>query len=279
MAEAGWHPDPKDPTLVRYWTGSQWTEHTAPNPNAAQPAPQQFNPQPAPQQFNPQPLTAVQPAAPVKKKSKVLWILGGIVLFLILVVGSCVAFFGSAVKSVSDEMKANDAKVVTPAPADGTSSGDADPSGAGTKDNPLPIGTEVDLGNGWKVKVVSADLSPEAQAAVLSANEFNPPPEEGMRYILVNLEATYAGTEDAATAAPFSGFSYSVFGSAAVERDNFSTPAVAPDPELDTFAELAAGGVAAGNVVVAVGADETGLALRITPSFSFDETEAWIALG
>ncbi len=48
---------------------------------------------------------------------------------------------------------------------------------------------------------------------------------------------------------------------------------------MDTFAELAAGGVAAGNVVVAVGADETGLALRITPSFSFDETEAWIALG
>jgi hypothetical protein len=28
-APAGWHPDPKDPTLLRYWDGATWTEHTA----------------------------------------------------------------------------------------------------------------------------------------------------------------------------------------------------------------------------------------------------------
>lgn len=27
---AGWHTDPKDPTLNRWWNGSQWTEHSAP---------------------------------------------------------------------------------------------------------------------------------------------------------------------------------------------------------------------------------------------------------
>ena len=26
---AGWHPDPKDPTLLRYWDGTQWTEQRA----------------------------------------------------------------------------------------------------------------------------------------------------------------------------------------------------------------------------------------------------------
>jgi len=26
---AGWHPDPDDPALVRYWDGSSWTHHTA----------------------------------------------------------------------------------------------------------------------------------------------------------------------------------------------------------------------------------------------------------
>jgi hypothetical protein len=27
---AGWHPDPGDPTQLRYWDGSQWTEHRHP---------------------------------------------------------------------------------------------------------------------------------------------------------------------------------------------------------------------------------------------------------
>ena len=30
----GWHPDPKDPTQVRWFDGSFWTEHTAPAPAA-----------------------------------------------------------------------------------------------------------------------------------------------------------------------------------------------------------------------------------------------------
>ena len=28
--EAAWHPDPQDPTRLRWWDGTQWTEHTAP---------------------------------------------------------------------------------------------------------------------------------------------------------------------------------------------------------------------------------------------------------
>ncbi len=28
--EAAWHPDPQDPSQLRWWDGSRWTEHTAP---------------------------------------------------------------------------------------------------------------------------------------------------------------------------------------------------------------------------------------------------------
>lgn len=36
---ADWYPDPLDPASIRYWDGARWTEHTAPAPSAAAPAP------------------------------------------------------------------------------------------------------------------------------------------------------------------------------------------------------------------------------------------------
>ena len=37
----GWHPDPSEPGLIRYWDGTQWTEHTQPaaESTAEEPAP------------------------------------------------------------------------------------------------------------------------------------------------------------------------------------------------------------------------------------------------
>ncbi|WP_338890514.1 DUF2510 domain-containing protein [Rhodococcus sovatensis] len=37
----GWHPDPSEPGLIRYWDGNQWTEHTQPTtgPTAEETAP------------------------------------------------------------------------------------------------------------------------------------------------------------------------------------------------------------------------------------------------
>lgn len=32
---ADWYPDPNDPSLLRYWDGATWTEHTAPAPAVA----------------------------------------------------------------------------------------------------------------------------------------------------------------------------------------------------------------------------------------------------
>jgi uncharacterized protein (AIM24 family) len=33
--DANWYPDPNTPGTLRYWDGQAWTEHTAPDPNAA----------------------------------------------------------------------------------------------------------------------------------------------------------------------------------------------------------------------------------------------------
>jgi hypothetical protein len=29
LPPAGWHPDPDDPQLLRWWDGSRWTDHTS----------------------------------------------------------------------------------------------------------------------------------------------------------------------------------------------------------------------------------------------------------
>ncbi len=39
MDEAAWHPDPQDPSQLRWWDGTQWTEHTAPAPEVAAASP------------------------------------------------------------------------------------------------------------------------------------------------------------------------------------------------------------------------------------------------
>src|SRR4051812_14649402 len=34
QAQGSWHPDPNDPSILRWWDGTRWTEHTSPNPEA-----------------------------------------------------------------------------------------------------------------------------------------------------------------------------------------------------------------------------------------------------
>jgi len=194
-------------------------------------------------------------------------------------VGACAIFVLAATDAVNEEIQDNEASVVSPGDTGATGADPGGFEGAGSCDAPVAVGTEVALGNGWRVKVVSADLGPDANDKVAAANEFNDPPEAGMRFVIIKLSASYDGRDDTATESPFMGTTYSLFGSASVERSESDSFATAPEPVLDSSAELAAGGVAVGNVVIQVGADETNLVMRMTPGFSFDSTEAWLALG
>lgn len=215
----------------------------------------------------------------VKKKTKLPLILGLVAVVLLLGAGGCVALVLGATERVADEARKIDARPVFPGKSDNAPPTVAGGGSGGTRDAPLPVGTEIDLGNGWRVTVVSADLGPGAGEAVAAASQFNNPPENGMRYIVVNISASFVGRPDASTESPFFGVDYSVFGSANVERSTFDSSAIAPEPALDSLAELAAGGVASGNLVLQVGADETALTLRLKPSMTFDASEAWVSLG
>ena len=61
----------------------------------------------------------------------------------------------------------------------------------GTRTNPIPLGKEVALGDGWRMKVDSA--TPDATAQVLDASPFNDPPAAGRQFFMVHVTVTYTG--------------------------------------------------------------------------------------
>lgn len=65
---------------------------------------------------------------------------------------------------------------------------DAAPSGntgpGASKDNPVPIGTPVEVAKDWSFKVNSVDL--DANAEMLKGNMFNKPQVEGNQFVAVN---------------------------------------------------------------------------------------------
>ncbi|MEO8083374.1 MAG: hypothetical protein ABI780_06090 [Ardenticatenales bacterium] len=66
------------------------------------------------------------------------------------------------------------------------------PAEAGTRNNPVPIGTTHKVGD-WEVNIVSVDL--DAADTVAAENQFNDPPADGHTFVMVNLNAKYVGAE------------------------------------------------------------------------------------
>lgn len=169
-----------------------------------------------------------------------------------------------AADDIQGELERNNATVV----------GSEVPGDTGTRSEPLAIGTEVDLANGWRVAVNSAQ--PDGNSAVAAAYAVNEPAAPGMRYAVVNLTATHAAD---AEAAEFPAVEASVFGSDGVERTTLGAFATPPEPRFDAINEVAPGSSVTGNIVYEVGAEETDLVLHVRPAFSYDSSEAWIELG
>lgn len=134
----------------------------------------------------------------------------------------------------------------------------------GTRENPYPLGTELSSSN-WTVTINSVDL--DADAAVAAENPYNEAPDEGHRYILVNLTATYTG-EDPDGSTPWASVDY-----VSPAGNTFSsTDRMVVQPEgFDRTSTLYEGASATGNIALHVPSDgiEEGV-LAVSPDMFAD---------
>src|SRR5699024_5685920 len=87
-----------------------------------------------------------------------------------------------------DEMQEFEDVTVDEEPADPVASGDEQ---EGTRTNPLAIGASISNSE-WDVTVNSVDL--DATDVILAENTFNEAPADGNVYLMVEVSATYTGT-------------------------------------------------------------------------------------
>lgn len=156
--------------------------------------------------------------------------------------------------------------------ADGanTESGDGDTetteAPASTQENPIPLGTEVEVAAGWNMKVNSAEL--DANATVAAANQFFTP-EPGNQYVLVNVTITNASDQPGE---PWTNLKVSLLPPSGVAQD--SEILVGVPGEIDTMAQMQPGASATGVVPFQVpSAEVDGTVLLGQSLFTLDEAK------
>jgi hypothetical protein len=148
---AGWHPDPHDPSKVRYWDGTAWTDHT----EVARPGTPLARVTPAHQ----------QPGSPRLDKGKRLWfkkkrwIATGVVLALLIIGGIA----GEAGSSKKDDP--------TPAASDGTSKAVDEPASVEPTPTPTPLTPAQKRAAARAARAAAAKAAEESRAAAAKAAE------------------------------------------------------------------------------------------------------------
>ncbi|HZQ34663.1 MAG TPA: hypothetical protein VFD32_01940 [Dehalococcoidia bacterium] len=144
---------------------------------------------------------------------------------------------------------------------------------AGTRDNPLPIGTAVDLGDGWQLKVLS--VQPNATQAVLARNQFNARPPADHQFFIAQVQATYTGSGSAKFDG---GFRLRTVGAGAVSYSTFDDSCgVIPNelPDSETFT----GGTIAGNLCWDIRSSDAGsLVLYDNPFLGGNQQRVYLSL-
>jgi hypothetical protein len=113
---------------------------------------------------------------------------------------------------------------------------------AGTREDPIPIGTAADIGDGWLIKVL--EVYPNANEIVAEENQFNSPPEGGQQFFLARIELTYTGPDSSEFAA---GYRLRAVGPTSVVYSIHGNSAGVIPNKLDK-AEAFTGGTVAGNI-------------------------------
>lgn len=135
----------------------------------------------------------------------------------------------------------------------------------GTRDSPVPVGVPADIGDGWTLTVNSVNL--DATDEVVGGNMFNEEPPAGSVYVLINVTATYNGSDDKTS--PF--IFMSGVTSSNVEISGLDSFVVAPDA-FDSLSDVFAGGSLTGNFALAVpSAELASLVLYTSALFSSND--------
>lgn len=143
----------------------------------------------------------------------------------------------------------------------------------GTRDNPIPLATFVEVGDGWSMRVNSANL--DATQLILGDNQFTDPPAEGNVYVIVNITARYDGADASSNA----GVQVNLLGTgtnAAIDQA-YTSP---PGERYNSSVELFQGGETTGEIVFEVSPADLGSLVAIGQAyFAFDDdSRAFFAL-
>ncbi len=179
----------------------------------------------------------------------------------------------------TDDAAADADEEADPEPAEDEAAGEEaegeEASALGTRDNPLAVGTTIEMGD-WTLSVTEVSL--DATDAVMGENEFNDPPVDGRQFVMFNVDATYVGAESGTA---WLDFGWGIVGSAGNTFGGGSMDdycGVIPSP-LDDTGETFPDGAVSGNVCISADSDQLeGATIRIEESFSFDDTRAFFAL-
>lgn len=206
----------------------------------------------------------------------------GIAALVVSIVGTLVGVlaFVAMIGTAVDDAFSDDVEIQTPAddPVESAGQSNADqpeeqgvvdeeePAGEadGTRANPLPVGSTISTDN-WEVTVNDVNL--DATDVILAENMFNDAPEDGHVYIMVELTATYVGSDPEGDA-PWVGVEYvSASGNSFETYDAF----VSEPNSFDRTGTLYEGASTTGNIALQVPADDVaGGTVRVTPSLFGD---------
>lgn len=127
----------------------------------------------------------------------------------------------------------------------------ASAAGVGTRENPVPLGTAAEVGDGWSMTVNSVNL--DAADVITEANSYVDPPPDGKRFVLVNVTTAYNGEDESSY-----GIELEVLGSVTnkpVSTWDATKMLTAPDPQYDG-GELFQGGTETGNEAFEISNDD-----------------------
>lgn len=149
-------------------------------------------------------------------------------------------------------------------------------SRATSRQSPVALGEAWPTADGLLIRVVEADF--DAWERVLAENQFNDPPAEGMRMVLVGVEVTNSGG-DYNTPRSISSGDYRIVGARGIVYTPFESTTrcgVIPN-ELDW--QLFRDATITGNVCVVIPADEGELRLIYQPGYEWNNQVVYFDLG